>query len=546
MTASQVRRSLALILAAIGLVFSTWPRHAPAKAPQGRKYPTIDFDSATVTPPSFSPNGDLVFDLVEIFFTLPEAAMVNVFVTAAGSSTVLITLTLTLTDSILPPLKRHGLEWRGQEQGGRIQPEGSYTIHFTGTTVTQRVLSNERQVRIDVTPAMTQLLEVVPRRIAPTLPGNADIFPIIRMRVSSSELEDRIGVAIVDDSGAPRDTLDPEGGFAGDGDYVFLGSNLLDLEFDDGVYQLRAFGLDAAGNDSTVVDSLDKNTEGPDIVVTYPPLPRAVQNADSLVGQATDRQIVASMLARIVVGGETTFVALPPRDAVPSPRFRFLLDTSTLFAAEAVYAIQLHATDEDGVEDSLRFSIRVDRTAPPPPTPRPPLPQVTKSQVLSVTVPVDSLDTARVVLSGGAESPDTLFAVNSPIRFNRVLNPGPNQLRLEAIDLAGNVSSPTLATVTWEAGAGVVAPERFSAGQNIEVNVGGTPAQGVFVRVLAMDGSLVRTFEDPSPKLHYAFTWDLRTPEGQSVRNGAYLVLARVRFTNGSEELYRTMIAVVR
>jgi hypothetical protein len=150
------------------------------------------------------------------------------------------------------------------------------------------------------------------------------------------------------------------------------------------------------------------------------------------------------------------------------------------------------------------------------------------------------------VVSGGAESPDTLFAVNPTIHFNRVLNPGPNQLRFEGIDLAGNVSLPTVSTVTWETGAGVAAPERFSAGQSIEVNVGGTPAQGVFVRVLAMDGSLVRTFEDSSSKPHYAFAWDLRTPEGQSVRNGAYLVLARVRFTNGSEELYRTMIAVVR
>ncbi|HZL85609.1 MAG TPA: hypothetical protein VFD07_09560 [Candidatus Krumholzibacteria bacterium] len=542
MTASQVRRSLALILAAGGLVLSTWPRHAPAKGQESTRFATVSFDSATVTPPSFSPNGDLVFDLVEIFYTLPETTTVDVFVTSAGSSTVL----RTLDTRRLPPRERTRVEWRGEDTSGLIQPEGSYTIHFTGTTVTQRVLSNERQVRIDVTPAMPHVLDVAPRRIAPTVPGNASIFPIIRMRVSSSELEDRIGVAILDASGVPRDTLDPEGGFAGDGDYVFLGSNLLDVSFDDGVYQYRAFGLDAAGNDSTVVDSLDKNTEGPHILVTHPPLPRAVQNADSLVGQATDRQIVASIQARVAVGGETTFVTLSPRDAVPSPRFRFLLDTSTLFAAEAVYAIQLHATDEDGVEDSLRLSIRVDRTPPPPPTPRPPLPQVTKSQVLSATVHVDSLDTARIVVSGGAETPDTLFAVNSSVRFNRVLNPGSNQLRFEAIDLARNISLPTVSTVTWETGAGVAAPERFSAGQSIEVNVGGTPAQGVFVRVLAMDGSLVRTFEDLSPKPHYAFTWDLRTPEGQSVRNGAYLVLARVRFTNGSEELYRTMIAVVR
>ncbi len=543
MTSSQVRRSLALVLAAGGLTLAAWPRQAPAKGQRSARHATILFDSATVTPTQFSPNGDLVFDLVEIFYTLPETTTVNVGVTAAGSSIILRTLD---NRGSLPPRVRHRVEWRGENEAGLIQSEGLYTIHFTGVTVSQRVLTNERQVRIDLTPATPRVLEVVPQRFAPTVSGNEGLIPIIRVRVSRSQVDDRIGVAILDADGAPRDTLDPEGGFAGDGDYVFLGSNLANAGFEDGLYQLRVFGHDVAGNDSTVVDSLDKNTAGPDIVVAHPPLPRAVQNADSLVGQATDRQIVASMSARVVVGGETTFVTLQPRDAVPSSRFRFFLDTGTLFAAEGVYAVQLHAIDEDGVEDSLGLSVRVDRTLPPPPTPRPPLPQVTKSQVLSGTVLVDSADTGRLVVSGGAESPDTLFAVNPSIRFDRVLNPGTNQLRFEAIDRAGNVSTPTLRTVTWDAGAGLAAPERFSAGQRIEINVGGTPAQGVFVRILAMDGSLVRTFEDGGAKAHYEFEWDLRTPEGQSVRNGAYLVLARVRFASGTEELYRTMIAVVR
>lgn len=524
------------------MVLQVWPRHAPAEVGRGASRATILFDSVIVTPARFSPNGDLVLDLVEIFYTLPETTTVNVNVTAEGSSTILRTLDIRK----LPPGVEHRVEWRGEEESGPIQPEGPYTIHFTGTTVSQRVLTNERQVRIDLTPATPQLLDVAPRRIAPNVPGNEDIVPVVRVRISRSELDDRIGIAILDADGAPRDTLDPEGGFAGDGDYVFLCSNLANPEFDDGIYRLHVFGLDVAGNDFTVVDSLDKNTAGPDIRVTHPPLPRALQNADSLVGEATDRQIVASMLARVVLGGETTFVALQPRDAVPSSRFRFLLDTRALLAAEGVYDLQLRATDEDGVEDSLRLTVRVDRTPPQPPTPRPPLPQVTNSQVLSGTVLVDSVDTARLVVSGGAESPDTLATPNPSIRFNRVLNPGTNQLRFEAIDRSGNVSAPTLATVTWEAGAGLTAPERFSAGQRIQVNVGGTPAQGVFVRILAMDGSLVRTFEDASAKLQYEFEWDLRTPEGQSVRNGAYLVLARVRFTSGTEELYRTMVAVVR
>lgn len=522
------------------------PEPVPAAPGAGAGTAPVLFDSAFVTPTHFSPNGDFKQDTVAVFWRVPEETQGLVYVTVQGS----VSVVRYLYSPEKPPMAagtQYRAEWRGDNTEGAIQPDGYYTVHFTGTTTTtQRVLQNQRQVRMDRSPPATQVLEVVPRRFAPNVPRDAEVTPFVRVRVSRAELDDRIGVAILDAKGAPRDTLEPEGGFGGDGDYVFLCKNLVFDDFADGVYQLRAFGLDLAGNDSTAVDSLDKNVLGPKISVSHPPLPRALQRADSLVGKGEDRHGVLAMEAEIVIGQDTTTIALPPRDGAPGATYRFILDVGTLLEAEGNYAILLRGFDADGVADSLQVSVRVDRTPPAPPVPTPPLPQVTKAQLLTGTVRVDSVDTSRIVVTGGVSQPETLFAVGARVRFSRTLAQGTNQIGFKGIDRAGNVSAAHTSTVVWDATAGIVAPERFSAGQSIEVNVGGGTASGVSLRILAMDGSLVRTFVDGAAKDYYRFTWDLQTPEGRGVRNGAYLVLARVRHADGSEVQLRTMIAVVR
>jgi len=538
----RVRRLLALLLVAVGGAILP-PRWLPAESGKASLGVPILFDSAFVKPTVFSPNGDFAFDSVAVFYTLPESATVFIYVTVEGSAQVLRILDQRLG---LRPEVQYRLEWRGEDTSGRIQPEGNYTVHFTGTTVTGQGLTNQRQVRIDLSSPIPQLLEVHPRRWAAGLPQNANVFPFIRVRITGSELEDGIGVAVLDAQGAARDTLDPEGGFGGDGDYIFVCHTCGLSSFEDGVYKLLAFGLDSVGNDSTVVDSLDKNVLGPAITVSHPPTPRAVQHADSLVGVAVDRQLVVSMQGRVVVGADTTTIDLPPRDGGPGTTYRFFMDLGTLLSAEGDYPFQLLSRDEDGVPDTLLFRLRVDRTAPPAPVPAPPLPEVTKTQVLTGNVVVDTTDTSRIVVIGGVTPPETLSVLHPTIRFSRTLASGTNRISFQSIDRARNISAANTSTVVWDAASGIAAPERFSAGQSIEVNVGGVPARGVFVRILAMDGSLVQTFQDPATKSYYRFTWDLRTPEGRDVRNGAYLVLARVVHSDGGEERLRTMIAVVR
>ena len=514
------------------------PRAAAESRPT-RPVP-VCFDSIVVSPMHFSPNGDAVQDSVNFHFTLAESLRVSIYVNPAGSST---TVRVVLADSLLRP-QTYDRSWNGKGDDKVLQPEGTYDVFYEGRTPAgQLEFRNQRQVMIDLTSPQVQIADVIPRHYTPTRPGMSGVVPRIHLRVTSSQLDDAVGVVVRDSHGASRDTLRASGGFSGDGDYVALCQVCTGTTLTDGLYTLHAFAKDAAGNQSTALDSLDKNTIPPVLEITHPRRPRTVQFADSLVGDAHDRQVVIAVSMQVGPPLDT-LLALVPRGG-PSPTFRFSVDVSHLFAAEGAYPLILRSQDADSLVDSLKVTLRVDRTPPPPPFLSPPLPAQTKSQTLTGTAVVDTSVVAMVV-GGGAGPPDTLIVTSSRRAFVRTLLPGPNTLFFESIDRAHNISAPTTAAVVWETSTGLLASERFHAGQSIQVDVGDAPAASVTVRILAVDGSLVRTFSDTSSKLVYSFPWDLTTPEGRAVKNGAYLVVARVVSSGGTETFYRQMIAVAQ
>jgi hypothetical protein len=155
---------------------------------------------------------------------------------------------------------------------------------------------------------------------------------------------------------------------------------------------------------------------------------------------------------------------------------------------------------------------------------------------------VDS--TASHLLIEGAAIPIDPATITGPVLSIALpLDPGANTLTFRVVDAAGNESPLETAVVFRQTTEGLSAPEQFKAGNTISI-VPGQTATNVQVRILALDGSLVRVFEDATPQTEYSFTWDLTTPEGLRVRNGAYLVVARVQGTAGAQR-YHKMIAVI-
>ncbi|MFQ5600436.1 MAG: hypothetical protein ACE5G2_07775 [Candidatus Krumholzibacteriia bacterium] len=509
------------------------------------------FDSIVVVTPHFSPNADSLLDEAELRYALTESTHVFVYVSPEGFADT----TAVLQDSVPNPrLSAIQVFWDGRDRSGAVAPEGDYTVTFSGSTLaTGRTLFNTRTVRLDVTPPLVQVLEIDPRPFTPALPGSLTTIQIwIGVTQQSNAVTDTVGVELLYvPSDASLDTipLEPVDRFSGDGKYKFVcGEGCADVP-PDGMLRIEAFGFDPAGNMTTAVDSVDKNIEGPDVVIEHPSqegtIAPGIQFADSLVGTATDRQTIVSVTMRLGSPPDTTRFDLEPRDGAPGTIFRFFTDISDLLASEGEYPIVVRAYDEDGVADQDSIEVTVDRTPPPAPVPSPSLPDVVKSELLQVVVLVDETDTESVLFGGGAE-PDSLAAANSAqVVETRELLPGPNDLVFVAIDKAGNASDTTRATVVWEPSGGVAAPEHFRAGNEIQVQVGDAEADGVVLRILALDGALVRRFEDAERKLVYRFAWDLRTQEGRPVKNGAYLVVARVRDTDGGARRLRKMIAVI-
>ncbi len=551
MTPNRVRRVLVFLGAGACAGFLATP-DTPHAASDRLPRSWVEFDSVRVTNPVFSPNSDGVKETVSFALTLVEDTVVDVHVTPRGlPDTVAV-----LVDSMVPdPRVQFTFSWNGIGSDSLVQPDGDYTVTFAGVTVALGdSLFLQRQVRIDVTAPTVEILAVDPQNYAPTTlhPG---VIPKIRLRVSQSQLADSVSVNIV--GSAVDQPLALAGGFSGDGDYVVPCSDCpVNAIFPDDAYLITAAAGDAAGNSTLDSATLDKNLDGPQFSFERPrdnaanedPSGRFhFQFVDSIVGAATDeRHTVDSVSVAIAFAGDTTHVFVPPRDTTLSTTYRFNLDVSSLLTAEGAHDLEFTGFDVARLSGRGGLTLVLDRTPDAPPVITPPLPGVTKQQILQFTVTVDIDAIAEVIIDGGTGPPDELPVSVDTFSWQRTLAPGPNLMSFQTVDYAGNISVADTMTVVWDTGVGLAIPERFEPGQSIQVDVGDEPAQHVLVRVLAVDGSLVRTFQESASRLVYTFPWDLTTPEGRPVKNGGYLVWVRVRYPDGREDRFRKMIAVVR
>lgn len=531
------RAARVFVLLGLGLVLL-----GAVRAPQRLLVPQAPLDSIVVATPSFSPNGDGVLDSALVVFSLSRTAHVYTHVRVRGSAdTVRV-----LVDSLFPASTRGAhATWDGRDRLGVLAPEGVFDFVFTSTdSSTQMVSRNTRQLRLDLTPPVVSILEVSPPRYTPSLPGTPSTVRV-RVGVNGSEVEDRVGVELLTTL-ADTLTLPFVDGFSGDGEYVALCDSCPIARWvPDGVHRLEAFAFDQAGNRSLSVDSLDANRLGPVVRLTHPaPGSLAVQLADSLVGDVADRQDVVEVTLSIGATPDTVLV-LAPRDGVVDAAFPFWVDVAGLLSTEADYPLRFVARDVDGVADTLLATLRVDRTPPAPPVPEPQPPRETKTTRLNIDLRLDPA-TISLYRAGGSLAEGIIDVEPPTFRQAVALRLGRNDLRFAAIDLAGNVSDTTLVFITRLLGRGIAAPERFSAGDEFLVDVEGEPARGATLRVLGLDGSLVREFEDASSRTVYEFRWNLLNGDGETVKNGAYLAVAVLRLPNGQTEVRRTMIAVVR
>jgi hypothetical protein len=505
---------------------------------------TIQFDSLVVSPLRFSPNHDGIQDSVKVSYVLFESTTVDVVVKRPGAATLLDSL---LKSSLQAP-GRHRVAWDGDSLG--VVPEdGDYTVQLAGLTRSGMPLANERTVRIDTTSPQVQILLIEPPILLGTPPANG---VRLHVRVSQSELGDSLRAVLAPPVPTGVDSvLKAESAFAGDGDYVMTMLKTSAERLPEGRRLLRARVADRAGNHRQATAVLDVEVRGPTITLLHPSNlnPIAVQHADSITGRVFDRNGLSNL--RLLFTSATDTLSqdvLLHAPVPPDSASRFNVDVSVMAAAEGRYGLKLVAQDALSLADTLERILEVDRTDPSNLVFDPAPSSATTSAVVSMRIVVDST-MARVVRSGGSRPPEEQsVGAATRLSFAVNLNSGLNQISFAAFDRAANASVPLTTSVTWSPAASVTAPDRFRAGDLVRVDVGGTTPAAVEVRIYDMSGNLVRKLEPfPSPAaLVHSLSWDLRNGDHVAVKNGAFLVQARIRPVGGGSELRaQTAIAVV-
>jgi hypothetical protein len=183
-------------------------------------------------------------------------------------------------------------------------------------------------------------------------------------------------------------------------------------------------------------------------------------------------------------------------------------------------------------------------TIPPPPPIFDPLPATVSRPQLEYAGIATDADSVYIFMNG--------FVVNAHLvrndRFSGTitLGQGNNTLQGRAHDAAHNASefSPGM-LVSYDPTAGIIVPERFLAGDVIQVNLN-SPADGVTVTIYTLRGRKVRTLEDNTSSTFYDLPWDLADDDGNSVGSGPYLFHIVVEVGAGATIVDRVFAVVTR
>ncbi|RKY97236.1 MAG: hypothetical protein DRQ10_08845, partial [Candidatus Hydrothermota bacterium] len=202
----------------------------------------------------------------------------------------------------------------------------------------------------------------------------------------------------------------------------------------------------------------------------------------------------------------------------------------------------------DTVEGISMFTYLVDIVPPGVPILTPPPPTEVWYDTISVQGLAEPLSMVFVTINdtfrdSTVANYDSTFAFYQlPLEFDTV-----NILKFFAVDMFGNVSD----TLEWTIRA---APPEFS----VEPSMPFTETDHAFLVSVPQDATITvkiyntrgdfvwETEQDVQMGKDVAIVWDLRNREGHEVNNGPYLFILKAKYGNGSEDMVKGIIMVVR
>ncbi len=503
-------------------------------AAPGSADPSI-IEYLTASPRYISPNDDGVQDVMTFLYRLNDSATVYLLVVRKDSSTVVDTLVSGLPQE---PDRQHTAVWDGMFFDGTPAPEDTFLAVIRAQNDEETDSLYSQNVFIDVTDPTVVITAIFPGQFAPESkdpgrPKELDIDYIITDPPPSDSVETI--VRIIDPTKEEVETF-PGRFLAANDTSKTIWDGLSAKE--DGLYRIEVWATDRAGNESTVFDFVDVDTDGPVIAITN------VENGaklsvlpDSISGWAFDRHGVRDSvwvrydtdlplrhISTFYYREDTLFFDAVLADSIPE---------------EGVYAMGFKAADLLGVERTLGFTITWDTSPPSPPVLKNP-PPVSYSPNFLLDGEVDgAVDDVMRIYRNDALA-DTIFPnVTGNWPHPMTLEVGLNRIWAVIVDNATNVSDPSnTIEVTYDNSSGLFIPQPFRPGDAFQVNLSKSTA-AVTLRVYDLGGHLVVTLYNTESAVKITIPWDGLNGDGDKVMKGPLVAVAHVKSAGEAAIVFR-------
>jgi hypothetical protein len=495
-------------------------------------------DYCIIQYPSISPDGDGVKDSSPVRIgTLAICTKLLVTVEDRSSGNPLDTLLF--VENAAPGT--YSAEWKGEAPSGGLLDEGSYTLHVLASGAVETA-NLTRTIIVDTTGPLVVLDRIDPGIYTPNVPGTPDKV-LIYFSISNYGTGDTLSLTVT--SPGPIEQSMPVA-ISGNGAQNVEWSALESAA--DGIYRIALYINDEAGNGGADSGSVDVDTASPTLSFRSPPSSHT--NAVPLVvwGTCYDRNGVAR--DSLIWDNGASF--LPDSTFMDQDTLVWRFDVIDSLKKgngydEGAHSLKIKCADSFGhtAENTLAFTL--DLTPPPAPTVNA-LPAIVHGPVISISGSVDNT-AAKSVFVYQAAGADTLVKhkelLTAGFSVQDTLREGENRIWAVAQDEAGNRSGrSTVQTVTYEIAMGISHPEVFRGPDAFHV-FAERSMRAVKIEIFTLNGELVKTLGKPGPGTDFELPWDLTNNDGETIRNGPYLVAFTVMYDTG-QTMEKRLIAVVQ
>ncbi len=491
----------------------------------------VDVTDIRVENPVFSPNGDGNLDSSAVSFTIGsdlDWVLIWVWITDDQGLTV-----RTLAEDEAAEPGTLAKVWDGRNAAGEPASEGYYTFRLYARAGEDTTPTFSAGTVLDVTaPAFSALIS--PNPYTPDLPM-ADSLLSVKVFVETSEPEDRLSIYLMAD--ALPETLCTVRLDLGDTTYECMWDG---REMDDGTYPLWVSVYDKAGNTSEAAYAFDLDTQGPSLGITEPQQTYLNTLPHRAAGFATDLGGIDSLGFRFLADSEYGPVTVEASGETLYWHVPWPGDLQT----DGTYNLEIYASDSPGYTAKAARQVVIDTQAPEAPELEPP-PAAVHHPRLTVTGTCSAGDSLFLHLNGEVAKRLSCSAAGT-FSTDVTLVEGTNTLQATARDKAGNPSAPSqTVTVAYVKVVGLDVPERFGSDSVINVTLS-KAADLINLRVYTLDGSHIVTTSKASPDPVDEMTWDLKDTDGKEVKNGVYLMVFEIAYSDGDRKVEKRAVVVAR